>query len=118
MGDAEPVAAIIDRAQQISGHRGEQVRVGHDWLVEREVDYWMGPDSLPLWVPWDLRGLGDRSNTAARTAGLRTRPLLQLTVEELAHERQLGLCRTRRAGLSPAYEAQLIASWGAAASPG
>lgn len=117
MGDAEPLRRIIDRAQQVAGHQGEQVLVDHDWLVERGVDYWMGPDSLPLWLPWDLRGHGERSTTAAREAGLETRSMVQLTAEELAYERELGLLRERRAGLSPAYEAELLAAWDAVADP-
>jgi len=114
MGDAQAFSDVVDVAQQAAGHRGEQVLVAHDWLVEREVDHWMGPESLPLWVPWDLRGIGDRSTVAARAAGLTTRPLVEVAAEELAYERELGLLRERQAGLSPAYEAGLLADWDAA----
>lgn len=110
-GDPQPLAEVIDLAQQVAGHTGEQVRVDHDWLVARGVEEWMGPDSLPLWLPWDYRGFADRSNAAARAAGLLTRPLTEVFREELAYERELGLVRERGAGLSPAYEAELLAAW-------
>ncbi len=100
MGDAQPFFDVVDTAQAVAEHRGEQVLVTHDWLVEHGVDHWMGPDTLPLWVPWDLRGLGDRSNAVARAAGLTTRSLAELIAEELAYEGELGLLRERRAGLS------------------
>lgn len=110
-GEAEPLAGVIDLAQRVAGHTGEQVRVDHDWLVERGVEEWMGPDSLPLWVSWELRGFADRSVAAARAAGLRTRSMHELLVEDVAWERELGLTRERRAGLSPAYEAELLRAW-------
>ncbi len=113
IGDPLPLAEVIDLAQAVAGHRGEQVKVGHDWLVERGVEEWMGPESLPLWLPWDLRGFAHRSNAAARAAGLTTGPLDVLLTEELAYERELGLFRERRAGLSPAFEAELLAAWDA-----
>ena len=48
---------------------------------------------------------------AARAAGLTTRPLVEVVTEELAHERDLGLSRPRRAGLTPAYEATLLTAY-------
>lgn len=110
-GDPLPLSEFIDLTQRVAGHTGEQVRVDHDWLVERGIEEWMGPESLPLWLPWAYRGFADRSVAAARAAGLTTRPLADVVTEELAYERELGLLRPRRAGLTPAYEATLLTAY-------
>jgi 2'-hydroxyisoflavone reductase len=106
-----PFGDVVDTAQQVAGHQGRQVLVAHDWLVERGVEEWMGPESLPLWLPWELRGFADRSVQAAYAVGLECRPMETLLAEDLAYERELGLLRERRAGLSPAYEAELLSAW-------
>jgi hypothetical protein len=49
-----------------------------------------------------------RSNAAARAAGLELRPLSRTTAAALAWERELGLDRERRAGLSPQRERELL----------
>ena len=71
----------------------------------------VGPDSLPLWIidpEWNA--FLDRSNAAAKAAGLRLRPLEQLLAETLDWERGQGLDRERGAGLSKAKEQELLAA--------
>ena len=46
-----------------------------DFLLERDVHYWAGPRSLPLWLPEDARGMTAHDVSAAFAAGLTTRPI-------------------------------------------
>jgi len=73
----------------------------------------MGPESLPMWVAApDWQGFSARSGAAALAAGLRHRPRSDLLAGTLAWERELGLDRHRRAGLSPRRERELLAAMG------
>jgi hypothetical protein len=70
----------------------------------------MGPESLPLWLPQsDYAGFMSRRNDAAKAAGLSLRPLRDTVDDALRWERHLGLDRPRKAGLTPAREAELLA---------
>ncbi len=77
------------------------------WLVEHGVDYWAGPDSLPLWLPPGHDGFSTRSNAAAKAAGLRLRPWQETVRDTLDDELLRGVHRRRKAGLAPATEARL-----------
>jgi hypothetical protein len=83
-----------------------------DWLEAHGVAYWMGPRSLPLWLPADLPGFWTRSNAAYRLLGGRLRPLRATLERTLADERDRGLDRDRRAGLSRADELALLGELG------
>ena len=83
---------------------------GEPWLLAQGVAPWAGPDSLPLWVPSEDAGHNARSARAVQAAGLTTRPLSESVEAALRWETELGLARERRAGLSPAREAELIAA--------
>lgn len=110
MGDTCTLGDVLQASVHAAGHSGRLVEVSDDWLRDREVEPWMGPDSVPLWLPQpEYAGFMTRSNAAARTAGLELRPLTESTRAALAWERELGLGRERRAGLSPARERALLA---------
>jgi hypothetical protein len=111
VGDALPFQRVIETCAGVAGHHGSQVAVDPHFLAEHGVQYWAGPDSLPLWVPPEYRGFGSRSNAAAKSAGMLLRPLQNVTARALAYERKLGLDRERRAGLSPAKEAEILQAW-------
>jgi len=110
-GDTYPLGEVIDLAAQVAGSATRQVAVDHDWLVEHEVAYWAGPESLPLWLPPSYSGFRSRSNAAARAAGLRLAPLADLMADCLADEQAKGLDRPRKAGLSAAHESALLEQW-------
>ena len=111
VGDPTTFGDWLDASRAIGGHRGEVVAVSPDWLAEQGVAEWSGPESLPLWIidpEWNA--FLDRSNAAAKAAGLRLRPLEQLLTEVLEWEHQQGLDRERGAGLSAARERELLAA--------
>ena len=59
-----------------------------DFLLEREVTYWAGPRSLPLWLPEDARGMTSHDVSATFDAGLTTRPVGETAVDTLAWLRE------------------------------
>ncbi|WP_426226126.1 NAD-dependent epimerase/dehydratase family protein [Pseudarthrobacter sp. DSP2-3-2b1] len=107
VGDQVPFGDYIAAARTAGGYQGEVATAPEDWLVQKGIDYWSGPDSLPLWLPPRHEGFCARSNLAARAAGLRTRPWQETVADTLLGERSRGLDRHRKAGLSPATESRL-----------
>lgn len=107
VGDPVPFGDYIAASRTAAGYRGEALTASEDWLVEKGIDYWAGPDSLPLWLPPGHEGFCARSNWAARAAGLATRPWQDTVADTLLDERIRGLGRHRKAGLSPATETRL-----------
>lgn len=83
------------------------------WLLGQGVVQAMGPESLALWVAdpnW--AGFSARSGAAASAAGLQHRPRAQMLADTLRWEREQGLHRPRRAGLSSERERQLLKALG------
>ncbi len=112
VGDVVPLGVVLERAQSVAKHEGDMVPVTHDWLVDMNVSYWAGPDSLPLWLPPDYHGFASRSNAKALAAGLRLSSLTDLMNDSLEYEGDRGLKRHRSAGLSPDRERALLQLWG------
>jgi nucleoside-diphosphate-sugar epimerase len=110
-GEPQPLPAVLDAAARVAGHRGPKITVDPQFLVDHGVQYWAGPDSLPLWVPTEDRGFGNRSIAAAQRNGLRLRPLEETLARALDHERTLDAGRERRAGLSAVTEDRVLAAW-------
>jgi len=111
VGDRVSFEDWLEASRAAAGHDGEVVAVSPEWLAEQGVAEWSGPDSLPLWIidpTWNA--FLDRSNAAAKAAGLRLRPLDQLLAETLEWERSMGLDRERGAGLSAGRERELLAA--------
>ncbi len=116
VGERLTLAAWVELSRRIGGHSGPLVRAPHGWLLQHGVGEFMGEESLALWLAdpqW--RGFCARDGSRALGAGLKRRPPAETITDTLAWERQLGLTRPRRAGLSAAREAELIA---ALAAPG
>lgn len=87
------------------------------WLESAGVQPWMGPDSLPLWLPGPAyAGHARRAARAVREAGLtsrplRGRPLRDSVADALRWEWEVGLDRSRRAGMGAATEADVLRRW-------
>jgi 2'-hydroxyisoflavone reductase len=111
VGPVVPFGEWIELNRTIGGHTGPVVLAPEDWLVEQKVEQYMGEDSLAMWlVEPGYEGWSNRSGAAARAAGLKHRPRDEVVADTLAWERESGLDRERRAGLSPARERELIAA--------
>lgn len=111
VGDAVPFAAYLDECLRLTGRTAEVTAAPGDWLAGQGVNYWAGPDSLPLWLPPGHEGFAARSNAAALAAGLRLRPWTQTLRDTLGDERRRGLARDRKAGLSPQKERSVLAAY-------
>jgi 2'-hydroxyisoflavone reductase len=108
LGESIPFARHMNVAQLVAGFRGTTVAADPSWLVAHGVDPWMGPRSLPLWVPLpECDGFGSRDASAARAVGLRTRSLETTLADTLAWELTRDVA-ARRAGLSDEDERALL----------
>ena len=102
----------IGLSRDVGGHTGQVVAVPPEWLQAQGVEEFMGPESLTMWIgDPDWAGFSARSGSAALEVGLRHRPRREVVTDSLAWERELGLNRERRAGLSPARERELLTAW-------
>lgn len=109
LGNSITLGDVYRTCVDATGIRPVVAEAPDAWLSEHAVEPWAGPDSLPLWLPQpEYAGFMTRSNSAARALGLRFRPLLESTRAALAWEREQGLDRKRRAGLSETREKELL----------
>lgn len=109
VGEEYPMAAVLAAAKDASGEDGEMVPLDDPTLEAGGVQHWMGPRSLPLWLPSAARGFSRRSDAAFVASEGRRRPLSETMRRTLDDERTRGLDRPRLAGLTPAEEAEVLA---------
>lgn len=101
-------------ARRVAGHQGPVVAASSEWLQSQGVVPWMGPKSLPLWLPMvDYAGFCARSSRAAEAAGL-SRRALEATLEDTLNweQRRTPQPAARRAGLSDKEEELLLQALG------
>ena len=102
--DPANLLRAIDDGAGLAGTIGSFTMEG-----EREVTYWSGPRSLPLWLPEDSRGMTSHDVSAAVAAGLTTRPIGETAVDTLAWLRSEP--NPGRTGLTRAEEQDLLDDW-------
>lgn len=118
VGEPHPFAEFVALVRRLSGHAGPVQVAPGDWLARHGVGHWMGPRSLPLWLPDDMRGFATRSGAAYRAAGGRIRALAETTARVLDDERTRGVSRARGSGLERSAELDLLRVWEAEAATG
>jgi len=109
IGPDQSLESMLAEIAATVGFDGELVKATSEQLTEAKVAPWGGPRSLPLWLPGDYEGMKTHDPTPSIEAGMPVRPLADATRDALERERELGLDRERRAGLSLAEEAEILA---------
>jgi 2'-hydroxyisoflavone reductase len=108
-GPVQRLGDLVDQVSDAVGGDAKVVWATADFLLEREVAYWAGPRSLPLWLPEDARGMTSHDVTASFEAGLTTRPVGETAADTLAWlEEHPAAPRT---GLTRAEEQDLLDDW-------
>ncbi len=108
-GSVLPFTEFLSASAEVAGHTGVTVGASAEWLVEQDVQPWMGPRSFPLWLPDEALGMASMDTARAAAAGLHRRPLVETLADTLLDEQSRGLDRERKAGLARDDELALLA---------
>lgn len=108
VGERTTVGELIAVSATAAGFTGNVVSASEQWLHDHDVQEWMGPRSLPLWLPETHHGMGMMDDARAVELGLRRRPIAETIHDTLVDERAKGLGRDRQAGLSRSEELELL----------
>ncbi|PUA81393.1 epimerase [Nocardioides currus] len=103
VGLAMPIADLLGEVAGGVGAEPTWTWVDTDFLTERGVEPWAGPDAIPLWLPRpDYDGMMSHSPQPAIDAGLRLRPVADTARDSLGGT---------AVGISAGREAELLAAW-------
>jgi 2'-hydroxyisoflavone reductase len=103
---ADFLAAVADGV----GVTTDPVWVDQEFLAAHEVNPWMGPRSLPLWLPLsEYAGFLSRDPGPSMSAGLTFRHLSDTAASTLAWYRAAP--RNLKSGLTPADEVTVLEAW-------
>ena len=106
--DAVGEAMRIEDLLHACAPGAELVWAAHELLQEQGVEPWMGPDSIPLWLPRpEYDGMAAHDARPAVAAGLRLRPLAETTRD--TQEWLAGEPEAPVTGITPEREAELLA---------
>jgi len=108
-GPAVRLGDLVDEVVEAVGGQATPIWAPADFLLEREVAYWAGPRSLPLWLPEDARGMTTHDVTATLAAGLTLRPVGQTARDTLEWVRANP--DAPRTGLTRAEEQEIVDDW-------
>ncbi|MCZ2404969.1 epimerase [Paenarthrobacter sp. Z7-10] len=108
VGESVRFTSVLGAAIDATGYAGHVYIADPAWLAESGVAHWAGEDSLPLWLPEGMAGFVTRRADKAVRRGLNRRPFDESLQDTLADERERGLHRERRAGLSAGREKELV----------
>jgi 2'-hydroxyisoflavone reductase len=109
IGPRQPLTELLDGIAAAVGADVELVRATSDQLVAAKVNPWSGPRSLPMWLGPEDHGGMSHDPTPSLEAGMPVRPLAETVADALERERELGLDRDRKAGLTPEEELEVLA---------
>jgi 2'-hydroxyisoflavone reductase len=109
-GDTIPLREHLKVARDVGSGHGEPRPASPEWLRAHDVEPWMGPRSLPLWLPPGWEGFNSADGSLAWHHGLSVRPLGETLGDTLAEELTRPPDRPRKAGLTPEDERELLAA--------
>lgn len=112
LGAMTPFGRLLERVAAGVGADPALTWVDQEFLTVQGVEPWMGPRSLPLWLPLpEYAGHMTRDGGPAYAAGLACRDLADTARDTLAWERASGREHPVKAGLTPAEETALLATY-------
>jgi nucleoside-diphosphate-sugar epimerase len=110
VGHATTMADVLTAVAEGCGSEVSLTWVPQEFLTEQGVEPWVGPDSLPLWLPRpEYDGMSAHDATPSYDAGLVTRPVADTARETLAWLRATPDANVT--GITREREAEVLAAW-------
>lgn len=111
VGPAMPLGELLGEVAAGVGAEPKWTWVDQEYLTKAGVDPWMGPESIPLWLPRPAYdGMLAHDATPPRRAGLCTRPVAETARDTLAWLRATPDAAVT--GISRERELELLDGWG------